>query len=275
MTYEFDCENCGKHTKTRRAADRLPPRFCSMKCRIEGKRNEPPVFTREWLHQKYIADGMGCREIGALVDRDAKTILYWLRKYSIPTRPRGSDERQHFKKGSQNRLGIKHTEATKEKVGLASRQRGQVPYLKDGKHYLSGVRGSANPSWKGGITPERQTFYRSDEWKAACKTVWTRDNATCRRCGRRKVNGDKSSQFHIHHIVTFANKELRADPDNLVLLCGPCHYFVHSGANTNREFLGETLFDVSELEAQWPDMPDIEGGRDVFDQYPVAGGPEA
>jgi len=34
------------------------------------------------------------------------------------------------------------------------------------------------------------------------------------------------------------NKELRTDPNNLVLLCEVCHNFVHSKLNKNREFLG-------------------------------------
>ena len=43
--------------------------------------------------------------------------------------------------------------------------------------------------------------------------------------------------FHIHHVVSFADKELRAEPSNLVLLCEACHQFVHSRENLTREYL--------------------------------------
>jgi len=46
-------------------------------------------------------------------------------------------------------------------------------------------------------------------------------------------------KFHVHHIVSFAVRELRAAVSNLALLCEDCHRFVHSNANTACEFLGE------------------------------------
>ena len=111
------------------------------------------------------------------------------------------------------------------------------------KHWgLSGVdnpmwnrRGDLNHNWKGGITPERQSFYVSQEWKTACSNVWKRDNATCQRCSLDKRES-ADMPFHIHHIKSFADKELRADETNLVLLCEACHHFVHSKKNTKNEY---------------------------------------
>ncbi|HMN30625.1 MAG TPA: HNH endonuclease signature motif containing protein, partial [Caldilineaceae bacterium] len=204
-----------------------------------GQRRQPLPVTYEWLHQKYIVEKLGCPEIGKLVDRDGSTVRYWLLKYDIPTRPRGHDVRQQFKKGTSTRKGAKLTEEAKQKIGEASRQRKQVPYLRDGQHWLKSAPKEANPSWKGGVSPERQTFYRSEEWKKAVRAVWYRDGAKCRRCGLSRESVDSKGRFHVHHIVSFANKELRTNPDNLVLLCNDCHYFVHSQENINREFLAE------------------------------------
>lgn len=195
--------------------------------------------SKEWLHQKYTVEGLGAYEIGELVDRDPKTIYYWLLKHGIPTRPRGHDARQHFKKGSQTRKGIRHTPETIEKVRQATIRDGRVPYLRNGQHWLKGMPREANPSWKGGITPERQAFYRSDEWKSAFATVWTRDDGKCKRCGLDSKDFERPGRkFHVHHIVKIENKELRADPSNLVLLCSKCHRFVHGKQNVSREFLG-------------------------------------
>lgn len=242
MIIEFNCEVCGTHRRVYRAKGKAVPRYCSVACRGEAQRRQPLPVTREWLNQKYTVERLGCPEIGKLVNRDGSTVRSWLLECGIPTRPRGHDERQHFKKGVQTRKGTKLTEEAKRKVGEASRRRGAVPYLRDGKHWLKTAPKEANPSWKGGITPERQAFYRSPEWKKAVRTVWYRDKATCRRCGLKRDDMPQyKGRFHIHHVVTFTNEELRADPDNLVLLCNDCHYFVHSSENVDREFLAAEL----------------------------------
>lgn len=198
-----------------------------------------PLVTKEWLEQKYLTEKMDMVKIGQILGRDPKTVLYWMRKYNIPTRSRGSNHKQNLNHGRPK--GWHHTPETIEKVRQASIERGAVPYLKDGKHHLKGKRGIDVPSWKGGVTPERQAFYSSDEWREAVKVVWERDNAICQRCGLdyRAVNR-KANKFHIHHIVSFQAKELRADPDNLVLLCDKCHRWVHSSENVNKEFTKET-----------------------------------
>lgn len=199
---------------------------------------QPLHFDEAWLRQKYLVEGLGCPQIGALVDRDAKTILHWLRKYGIPTRPRGSNYRQNLSNGRPK--GWHHTPEAIAKVREATIRDGRVPYLKDGVHHMKGKRGPVVHNWKGGVTPERQTVYRSDEWRAAVKVVWQRDNAICQRCGLDHRTVDRRAvKFHVHHIVSFAVRERRADPANLVLLCDACHHYVHSRENVNREFLGE------------------------------------
>lgn len=200
-------------------------------------RRETQVLDKDWLYQKYITEGLSMVDIGRMVDRDPKTILHWMRKYEIPTRPRGALE--NFK-GRRVTHRV-HSEDTKRKISEQSRARGAVPYLRNGVHFNKGKRGAVVANWKGGITPERQAFYRSGEWKTAVKIVWARDNATCQRCNMDHRTLDRKSpdyrKFHVHHIVSFAVKELRADPDNLVLLCRSCHLFVHSKENRERIFI--------------------------------------
>jgi len=192
--------------------------------------------SKDWLTQKYIVEKLDCVQIGNMVDRDSKTIWYWLKKHGIPTRPRGSNAHQLLR-GRQK--GWHHSEETKEQIRQINIAQGKVPYLRNGVHFNKGKRGAVVHNWKGGITPERQTFYRSQEWKGAVKKVWKRDNAMCQKCGLDFRTVDrKKTQFHIHHIVSFAVRELRCDLNNLVLLCKPCHKWVHSRRNTEKEFLG-------------------------------------
>lgn len=193
----------------------------------------------EVLRRLYVEEGLGCPEIGARYERDGKTVHYWLRCAGIPTRPRGANPRVWFPKGHTRSFGRRKDAAEIAKIRDATIARGGVPYLRDGRHWLKGARPDANPNWKGGATPERQAFYRSPEWKAACVVVWHRADARCERCGldHRTVDRRAGPRFHVHHIVSFVVKALRAEPTNLALLCRPCHLFVHSKANEAREFL--------------------------------------
>jgi len=104
---------------------------------------------------------------------------------------------------------------------------------------LKGVQaGEHNPAWKGGVTPERQRLYGTDEWKTLVKSIFARDNYTCQRC-KKGISGTKKRQGAAHHIKSWADyRDLRFEPSNLVTLCRECHVWVHSLDNKAREFLG-------------------------------------
>lgn len=201
---------------------------------------KPRPVSRNWLTQEYIDKGRNCVDIGAELGKDPKTIWSWLRFYEIPTRPRGADSAANrFQKGQPGAFaGRRHTEASKALIRQARLADGGVPYLKDGVHWLAGKGGAEHPSWKGGITPERQAFYVTAEWCEAVKAVWARANARCERCGLdyRMARGEQ--QFHIHHVESFAVRDLRAVVSNLRLLCVGCHRFVHSRRNVGHDLLG-------------------------------------
>ena len=168
-------------------------------------RESKPFWNKEWLYDEYIIKGKSAKEIAIGQECQDSNILFWIKKHKIKTR-NVSDARKlkHWgQKGEDNPMWNK--------------------------------KGELSPQWKGGITPERQSFYQSQEWKRACSFVWKRDKVKCQRCF---VKENEGIPFHIHHIIGFRNKELRADTTNLILLCEVCHRFVHSKLNKNREFLG-------------------------------------
>lgn len=196
---------------------------------------------REWLEREYVQRERGCPDIGRELGRDASTIRLWLVEAGIPTRGRGRtrESAANRLKGQGALRGRGHRVESIEKIRAATLARGGVPYLRDGVHWLKDAPAEANPNWKGGLTPERQAFYRTPEWKTAVVAVWRRADACCERCGldHRQVRGEQT--FHVHHVVSFAMRELRAIVSNLRLLCPACHRFVHSRANVHRELLGE------------------------------------
>lgn len=205
--------------------------------RMESKRTtlatRPKPFDREWLRAKYIDDGLDCVQIGVLADRNSKTIWNWLKYYQIPTRPRGHLF-AHLPKDGSGFRGKHHSEAFKADMRKRSIADGRVPYKRNGVHWLE-TNGAVHPNWKGGVSAERQAFYGSKEWKRAARAVRTRDGKTCQRC--RRVKSGRHDPFDIHHIVSFEHKPLRAVVSNLILLCEPCHYWVHGRSNTQGEFI--------------------------------------
>ena len=248
-TFECKCHWCGKSLIRGKQAVKVTYHFCDNKCKGEYQKTAKPV-TLEWLFEHYITKGLDTTQIGHMVNRDPKSVWNWLKDFGIPTRKRGSDKRQHFAKGtalfagkhhSPETLAIlrgrKHTAETKAKLSAIAKADGRVPFDPDvGPN--GGRRGKDHPSWKGGITAERQAFYQTPEWKKAERAVKKRDKMTCQRCGKVKHPGD-GEQFDIHHTVSFSCVALRAVTSNLVYLCEPCHYWVHGKENVDRDFIKE------------------------------------
>ena len=170
----------------------------------EHWRPRRPHWDKEWLVAEYTEKQRSAGDIAAEVGCTDAAIIFWLRKHKIPRR------------STSQARAVKHWGAEGE------------------ANPMYGKRGSANHNWKGGCTPERQSFYTSEEWAKTCSFVWKRDKAKCQRCGSHQ---SAAGQMHIHHIVSFAVRSLRAEPTNLVLLCTPCHRWVHSKRNTERLFI--------------------------------------
>ena len=153
---------------------------------------------------------MSAQEIADMFECKKNNVLYFLHKHNINVR-NTSESRE-----------VKYW-------GLSGEQNG-----------MYGKKGELNPNWKGGITPERQALYCSEEWSKIINLIWKRDKGICQRC---KCKKDKEP-FHIHHIVSFEVIELRLILKNLVLLCKSCHDFIHSNENYEGEFIGEEWFRI-------------------------------
>jgi hypothetical protein len=215
------------------------------------------------LRRQYLDLHLGGPEIAFFCGCDSTTARHWLVAAGVEMRSRGHDRRQHFKAGQPSPFkGRRMSAESRAKVGAATRSRPNKGFMQNGVHYLKGAAPEKNPRWLGGLTPERQAFYRSPEWKAACVTVWHRADARCECCGLdSRLPHAKAAGFHVHHILTFQVRETRADPGNLILLCRYCHSWVHGKDNPARYFLAlpiaqqdaemaiPTLFDLLESEA--------------------------
>ena len=171
----------------------------------EHWRQNKPHWDKDWLIQKYVTEGLSTVEIAEISGCRHTNISYWMKKHGIKGRTI-SDARK-----------IKYWGQSGE------------------SNPMYGKNGILNQNWKGGITPERQSFYISSEWKNAVKEVFVRDNYLCVNCG--ETHRDKKHPLHIHHIVSFQIKSLRTNVNNLILLCKDCHNWVHSKQNTNKQYI--------------------------------------
>lgn len=171
-------------------------------------RIEQEFRNKDWLMEEYVTKQRSTMEIANQFGVTDGAILFWLKKHKIKRRTVSESRKVKYwgASGADNPMWNKI--------------------------------GELNPNWKGGVTPERASFYVSQEWKFACSEVWKRDNATCQRCNMHKSESE-DIPFHIHHIKSFKHKELRADTNNLVLVCEICHHWIHSNNNTNRDFIKE------------------------------------
>lgn len=238
---KIKCDECGSEIIRNITLDREKNYFCGLICKGEYQKRAR-LLTKEQLHEMYVIQGMSAVDIGLSIGRDSKSVWNWMKDFGIQTRPRGSDDRQHFKIGHDICKGRVITDDHKEKLRQARFADGSKGLFKpNGDHVLKGRKGKDHPSWQGGSTPIRQSFYASDEWKAACVKVWHRTDAKCEKCGldHRTIDRNKV-KFHVHHIYSFTRyPDLRADENNLALLCAPCHRWVHSKANTDKEWIGK------------------------------------
>ena len=162
-------------------------------------------WDRDWLHEHYIVKKMSAQEIADISGCHENSILNWLAKHGIP------------KRNVSEARAIKHWGLSGEKNGMY------------------GKFGEQNPRYIDGSSPERQKLYARSEHKAFIKRVLKRDNYRCVRCNATNT-GPKT--LHVHHLRSWAgNESLRFEMSNVVTLCKTCHDWVHSKANTEREYI--------------------------------------
>ena len=104
-------------------------------------------ITKELLSKMYFAENKGLNKIADELGVGIRTIRTKFEKFGIEMRP-------FHMKGRQNRLGAILSDETKKKISDAHMGKKLSPEhrAKVIKTLLYGLKGSENPSWKGGIT---------------------------------------------------------------------------------------------------------------------------
>lgn len=194
------------------------------------------TLDRDTLTQLYTLQQLSDRAIGELLDVPAHQVYLTRRALGIPSRPRGHNltggQRPAIDYGTWR--GKSRDAATRAKISAAAQQ--QVSRPSGQFHPMFGRTGCANPNYKHGRSPERQRVYSSYAWRVVIEYVYGRDGGECQRCGG-AIEHQHKNQHH-HHLAGWEDfPERRIDPENVVLMCRPCHEWIHSAQNTARHFL--------------------------------------
>lgn len=231
------CDFC--NAEIMRVPTKTNTHFCNNQCKglWQKRQRELLGYTKEWLEEEYLIKRRSADDIAREIGRNSKRVWEWLIDYGIPTRSRGTDYGQNFKNGHLAGLGRVLSDESKDKIRQKCIERGANPSQVNGVHWLK-FYDRKPASYRGGITPDRQSLYASAEWAKSVNIIWKRDSATCQKC-HKKQNENRDEKFHIHHIVSFEHVEHRTNPENLILLCKSCHLWVHSKKNEKKLFIKE------------------------------------
>jgi hypothetical protein len=138
-------------------------------------------------------------------------------------------------KGNKYAVGYRHTEEEKKKISAASKR----------------FSGPLSSNWQGGVTPENNRIRHTIEMRLWRESVFSRDNFTCQKCGKR------GSKLHSHHILSFAeHPTVRSAIDNGITLCQDCHKKFHRLYGTKSNDSAQLIIFISGVvEAEREVMP--------------------
>lgn len=77
--------------------------------------------------------------------------------------------------------------------------------------------------WAGRDDKRGRYGISSGRWRTLKRMVTIRDNGCCYRCGTGQPEGQDAGLHQLDHITPIGEGGAAEDPDNLGLICVPCH----------------------------------------------------
>jgi len=219
------------------------------------------LHDRDWVEKRYVQDGWSVQQIAGFVGCSSSVARLWVHKHSLPIRGFGHGAYSIDQDWLYDQYVVQQRSAV-EIAGVSGcsvwvvidrlarcgiPQRGKDEAMSIAHQHQRGTYGTPayrerlsatklgelNPSWKGGVTPERRACRNSREYEAWRQQVLDRYDWQCVVCG----------QFApvAHHLQSFCdNPDLRFEVGNGMALCVDCHIAFHDeygkGGNTRRQF---------------------------------------
>lgn len=194
-----------------------------VRSRAEANRSQAAYTNRKWLEEQYEELERSVLVISKECRCSHSTICYWLKEFGIEVR---SPSESHKHQVAWNKGLTKETDERVRKYSNTKRgrypwNRGKLPWNKGlvdifhhseesirkmkgrssprkGKPWLD-RRAENHPNWKGGVTSlviKIRNCFKYRQWRS---DVFTKDNFTCQRCGRR------GGFLHAHHEESFGD----------------------------------------------------------------------
>ena len=174
-------------------------------------------MTKELLERLYVEETKSLRVIGDLYGKSPASISRYLKKFGIKARPFST-------KGTNNSIGKKLTNKTKEKIRKArlGKKLSHEHRNKVVKNLHFGVKGKENPHWKGGriINPKGYAYLRLPNHPQVQTNGYVAEHRYVMeiKIGRLLTNCE-----HVHHLNGIKDDNR---PENLELLNGQTHTLV-------------------------------------------------
>ncbi|MHA2379662.1 MAG: hypothetical protein ACXADS_10305 [Candidatus Thorarchaeota archaeon] len=215
--YEWQKYGQEKHSPTPEQRKEQSRRFKRMWQDSERKRRHSEAMKKRWADPEF-------RRRMTKRMREVAQDPEWRRRVSkaakeVASRPEWKEKQSKAHKGK------KRPPEVGDKI---SRAKMGHPVSKETREKLAdAARGDKSYFWRGGISGERQRFYRSWQWRMQSERVMNRDNHTCQGCGWTKSEVEKRDEkMGVHHMK--ALDEWGGDgydyPDDLLTtLCQVCH----------------------------------------------------
>lgn len=172
--------------------------------------------------------GWSPRKIAEKYATTDNTVRSRLRKHGVRLRTL-SESQSIWQKG------FPKTEEHKRKLSLSKMGKPAPKPPGFGKHVsvlMKGKRGAKHPSWRGGVTPIRNSIMKLPQYREWRNAVYSRDGYKCQMCG--KLGGDLNAhhnkrvmeiirEYNIETIEQAERCALLWDVSNGIALCKPCH----------------------------------------------------
>ena len=175
----------------------------------------------DWVKQQREA-GLSVSEIADNAGCSYHTIRKWLKRHGLQFNPLEAMQEYNKKNGVWNK-------------GKSGYKINRKPMTEKHREAIIAARsGNRSNFWKGGVTSERAAIGRWTSEQA--KGVHENYDYICQECGKR------GGTLHAHHIKPVVDfPELAREFSNLITVCKPCHYKIHSGKEMSRNKRGTPL----------------------------------
>lgn len=178
------------------------------------------------LREMYIEKGLDAHEVAAKLGCHKQSVLYWLHKHGIETRPRQEPAVSELEEEElMEWLYVDQRKTQREIAAELGCRTGNVGYWlrKHGIETRDGPNtGIESAHWRGGHSTYHAVLalIRDEPWSTTTERIRDRNDHICQMCREERAPTDRA--LDVHHIPGLMDGGCNAD-ELLTSLCNECH----------------------------------------------------